>query len=78
MYHEYHSVWTPRIREQLVAKQESHNAFDRYASAATKLLPATIQPSVVRHLQPEISRFAQCLIIHEGRISCNITEAHRR
>ena len=29
-------VWAPKISEQLVAKQESHHAFDRYAIAATK------------------------------------------
>ena len=27
-YHEYHSVWTSKIGEQLVAKQESHNGLD--------------------------------------------------
>ena len=29
---EYHSVWTPRIGEQLVVMQESHNTFDRQDS----------------------------------------------
>ena len=77
-YQEYYSVWTPKISEQLVAKQESHNAFDRYEIAATKLLPATIWPSVVRYLPPEISRIAHYLIIHEGRVSCNVTNAHHR
>ena len=75
-YHEYHSVWTSKISEQLVMKQKSHNAFDIYAIAATKLLPATIRSYVVRHLPPEISRFAHYLIIHKGRVSCNVADAH--
>ena len=52
--------------------------FDRYAIAATKLLPTTIQPSVVRRLPPEFSRFTRCLIINEWRVSCNITDAHNQ
>ena len=55
-YHEYHSIWTPSIGEELGAKNESHNVHDRYAIAALKL-PGTIQPSVVGHLPLEISRF---------------------
>ena len=75
-YHEYYSVWTPRFSEQLVAKQERHTAFDRYAIPATKSLPATIRPSIVKHLPLEISRSAHYLIIHEGQVLCNITDAH--
>ena len=41
------AVWTPRISEELVAKHENHNAFDRYAIVAPKSLPSTIRPSLV-------------------------------
>ena len=49
-YHEYQSVWTTSIGEELAAKTESHNIHDRYAIAALKLLPGTIRPPVVSHL----------------------------
>ena len=62
-YHEYRSVWTPSIGEELAAKIESHNIHDRYAIAALKLLPGTIRPSVVGHLPREISRFTYYIII---------------
>ena len=77
-YHEYSLVWTARIGEELVAKHESHNAFDKYAIAATKLLPGTIWSSVVGHLPQEISKFMHYLIIHGGQVSCNVTGAHDR
>ena len=41
-YHKYHSVWTPRIGKELVAKHKSHNTFDRCTVTATKLLPVAI------------------------------------
>ena len=65
-YHEYRSIWTPSIGEELVAKNESHNVHDRYAIAALKLQPGTIWPSVIDHLPREISRFTYCIIIHGG------------
>ena len=49
-YHEYRSIWTPTIGEELVAKSEGHKVHDRYAIAVLKLLPGTIFPSVVGHL----------------------------
>ena len=35
---EYCSVWTPSIGEELVAKHESLNAFDKYEIAAKKYM----------------------------------------
>ena len=77
-YHEYCSVWTPTIGEELVAKNEADNIHDRYAIAAFKLLPGTIRPSIVGHLPREISRFTYYVIIHGGRVSYQVTDAHRR
>ena len=67
---------SPRIDEELVAEHERHNTFDRYAIAATKLLPATIRPFVVGNLSWEISRFAHYLILHGAQVLCNITDSH--
>ena len=52
--HQYVSVWTPKIDEELIMIRETHNTFDIYIIAGTKLLPATIRPCVVRHLPLEI------------------------
>ena len=71
-YHEYHAIWTPTISEELVAKHENHNVHDRYAIATFKLLPGTIDPSVVGHLPREISRFTYYIIIYGGRVSCQV------
>ena len=65
-FHEYRSVWTPRIDEELTATHESRNNFDRYEIAAFKTLPGTIRPSVVGHLPREISRFTYYVIVHGG------------
>ena len=62
-YHEYRSVWTPRIDEELIAKHKSRNDFDRYAIAAFKTLPGTVRPSVVGHLP---RGFTYGMIIHGG------------
>ena len=75
-YHEYRSVWTPSIGEELAAKTESHNIHDRYAIAALKLLPGTIRLSVVGHLPREISRFTYYIIIYGARVSCQVTDIH--
>ena len=77
-YHEYRRVWTPTVAEELVVQHESHNAYDRYAIAALKLLPGTIRPSVIGHLPREISRFTYYIIIHGGRVSCKVIDAHYR
>ena len=65
-FHEYRSVWTPTIDDELTATHESSNRFDRYAIAAFKMLPGTIRPSVVGHLPREISRFTYYVIVHGG------------
>lgn len=44
----------PKIGEDLLAKNKSHNSFDRYAIAALKILPGSIWPSVVEHLPQDI------------------------
>ena len=74
-YHEYRSIWTPSIGEELGAKNKSHNV---HAIAALKLLPGTIRPSVVGHLPREISRFTYYIIIHGGRVSCQVMDVHHR
>ena len=53
-YHEYRSVWTPRIGKELTAKHESNNNFNRYTITVFKTLPGTIRPSVVGHLPRKI------------------------
>jgi hypothetical protein len=77
-YHEYHTIWSPTIGEELVAKHESHSVQDRYAIAALKLLPGTIHPSVVGHLPRKISRFTYYIIIHGGRVSCQVISVRYR
>ena len=77
-FHEYRSVWTPRIDEELTATHESNNNFDRYAIAVFKTLPGTTRPSVVGHLPREISRFTYYVIVYGGRVSCKVTNAHHR
>ena len=77
-YHEYRSAWIPAIGEELVAQHESHNAYDRYTIAVLKLLPGTIRPAVVGHFLREISRFTYYIIIHGGRVSCQVIDVNYR
>lgn len=78
-YHEYRSVWNPVVGESLRARHENDNAHDRYAIAAMKQLPGTIRPSVVGHLPREISRYTYYIILHGGRVTCQvIDDRHRR
>ena len=75
-FHEYRSVWTPTIDEELVATNKADNIHDRYAIAAFKLLLGTLRPSIVGHLPREISGYY--VIIHGGRVSCQVVDAHHR
>ena len=77
-FHEYHSMLTPTMGEELTAVHEDKNRFDRYAIAALKTLPGNIRPSTVGHLPREISRFTYYIIVHGGRVACKVTDVHHR
>ena len=57
-YHEYRTIWNPRLNEVLPATPEHHIPHDCFAVAVKKHLPGSLAvDSVVGHLPREISRF---------------------
>ena len=51
-FHEYQSIWTPEIGEELVCKWERHNAHDPFAVAVMKSEAGV----VVGHLPRKLAR----------------------
>ena len=43
-----------------------------------KQLPGTIRPSVVGHLPREISRYTYYIILHGGRVTCQVIDNRHR
>ena len=65
--------------ETLKVQLESHNPHNSYAIAVKKrLLPGMLHNSVIGHLPREVSRFIHFIIIHGGRVSCKVRDAHHR
>ena len=77
-YHEYRSIWTPTFHEVLEAKQESGNAYDRFAIACTKKLPSRLIESVVGHLPKEVSRYTYYIILHGAKVTAMVIDTHHR
>lgn len=49
-----------------------------YAIATKKRFPGFSSDSVVGHLPREVSRITHFIILHGGRVSCRVTDAHHR
>ena len=75
-YHEYRSIWTPTLHEVLEAKQESGNAYDRFAIACTKKLPSRLTESVVGHLPKEVSMYTYYIILHGTKVTAMVMDTH--
>ena len=77
-YHEYRSIWTPTLHEVVEAKQESGNAYDRFAIACTKKLPSHLTKSVVGHLPKEVSRYTYYIFLHGTKVTAMVMDNHHR
>ncbi len=77
-YHQYRSMWVPTVNEMLRVEPEISNPHDMYAIATKKRFPGFSSDSVVGHLPREVSRITHFIILHGGRVSCRVTDAHHR
>ena len=73
-YHEYRSIWTPTLHEVLQAKQESGNAYHRFAIACTKKLPSRLTESFIGHLP----RYTYYIILHGAKVTAMVMDTHPR
>ena len=64
------SVWTPRVGEELVVKHGNLNAFDKYAIAATKVIPVAICCRT-----PTTGNFKFCTVFDHHR-TASIVQCH--
>ena len=61
-YHEYQHLWTPRIGEVLVVKQERDNRYDKHAFAVL------MDASIVGHVPREICKNVYYFLNHDGNL----------
>ena len=67
-HHVFKNIWTPRLGEVLLVKQEAGNTHDRRAVALLKA-----DRTVVGHVPREFSRVFWHFLSHGGKISCEVT-----
>ena len=67
-HHVFKNIWTPRLGEVLLVKQEAGNTHDRRAVALLKA-----DRTVVGHVPKEFSRVFWHFLSHGGKISCEVT-----
>ena len=78
-FHEYHRLWTPRIRQSLTVQPEFWNVYDPYALALlTKLAETILEMDIVGHLPREISRFCRYFINYRGKMEAGVTDINYR
>ena len=63
----YKQVWNPRIGEVLGLAREPENSHDRHAVCLNK------SDAVVGHVPRQWSRLFYFFLLHDGRISCEVT-----
>ena len=75
----YKEIWKPEVGEIISCIYERNNPVDRYAIAATKLLPGRLANVTIGHLPREISRFTRFLISRGADVFVTVRDSrHRR
>ena len=74
----YKEIWKPKVGDVLSCIHERNNQHDRYAIAATKLLPGRLSNVTLGHLPCEISRFIRFLISRGADVFVTVKGAHFR
>ena len=77
-FHAYKEIWKPKVGDVLSCIHERNNQHDRYAIAATNLLPGRLSNVTLGHLPREISRFTRFLISRGADVSVTVKDAHFR
>lgn len=77
-FHVYKEIWKPKVGDVLTCIHERNNQHDRYAIAATKLLPGRLSNVTLGHLPREISRFTRFLISRGADVFVTVKDAHFR
>lgn len=77
-FHVYKEIWKPKVGDVLSCIHERNNQHDRYAIAATKLLPGQLSNVTLGHLPREISRFTRFLISRGADVFVTVKDAHFR
>ena len=71
IYHVYQDIFTPSIRQKLVAKQELNNTTDKQAVKVVK------GDETVGHLSRKFSRIVWYFLAHSGEISVEVIGCRR-
>ena len=66
-YHVYKDIWSPTTGDEFVCKHEENNSHDAYA------MGAYCNDKLVGHLPRELSRYIYFFLLHDGKISGNVT-----
>ena len=74
----YKEIWKPEVGEIMSCIYERNNPVDRYAIAATKLLPGRLSNVTIDHLPREISRFTRFFISRGADVFVTVRDSHHR
>ena len=78
-FHEYRTVWAPRMEHRLSVFFEKSNVFDPYAMALTQKTKATVtEIQVIGHLPQEISRLFKFFCDYRGKLSVVVRDPKYR
>lgn len=77
-FHVYKEIWKPKAGDVFSCVHERNNQHNRYAIAATKLLPGQLSNITLGHLPREISRFTRFLLSRAADVFVTVKDAHFR
>ena len=78
-FHVYRNVWSPRIGQNLVVRQEVGNDHDPFAMSVGANSPGKLTNfDTGRHILREISRFCHYFVNYRGFIEARVRESKYR